>query len=298
MGRDGWSDSILVNEGRRSFTFSRIDQHADLRWLDGNLGEVLPIYDMAGDRKGIGLSRLQAVRSDVELKLKGLQHNNSLMDNGAKISGVLSFKSPLQREQKAQVDADMRSMVSGSKNAGRVLVTSGGDMDFKAMSMSPKDMDWQAMVKIVDEAIVARYNVPVALFATDAQTHNNYATAWHLLYDLAVLPEFEIIYSAIARMYSDRTGEEVEIVHDELTSNILAERAVERATNLFGAQMVTINEAREIVGYEPLAGGDQISAPLGLEPQYEDLFDSDGNPLNAPPPANSVPQSPAGTPLN
>ncbi len=297
-GRDGWADLVQVNEGRRSFNFNRIDQRADIRWLDGNLGEIIPVYDMAGDQKGVGLSRIQSVKADVELKLKGLRHNNSLIDNGAKLSGVLSFKNPLQREQKAQVDTDMRSLVSGAGNAGRVLVTTGGEMDFKPISMSPRDLDWQNLVKVVDEAIVARYNVPVTLFSTDAQTHNNYATAWHLLYDLAVLPEFDIIYSAIGRMYSDRTGEQVEIVHDELTSSILAQKAVERATELLGAQMVTINEARDIVGYEPLAGGDEISAPLGLEPQYEDLFDNDGTPLNAPPTKSPKPKDQARATLN
>ena len=271
-GNDGWPQSVMIHEGRRSLRFEREQVRADFRWLDGVFGEIVPVYDIAGDTKGVGLSRLQAVRSDVELKMEGLRHNRSLMSKGARLSGILSFKGMLTSEQRAQILADLRDSMQGARNAGGVMVTGGGEADFNSMMMTPRDMDWGLLVKAVDEAIVARFNVPTTLFAIEAQTFNNYEAAWRAFYDNAVLPTFQIVYSGLAQMFSARLGREIEIVHDELTNNVLAKQAIERAKALLDSGMVTKNEARDIVGYEPLAGGDQIMDLPGLVPQYEDLF--------------------------
>ncbi|MDX2308070.1 MAG: phage portal protein [Hyphomicrobium sp.] len=276
-GTDGWPDQVMLNEPRRTLRFAREMVRADFRWLDGLVGEIVPVYDIAGDIKGVGLSRLQAVRADVELKMQGLVHNRSLMQKGARLGGVLSFKNALTPDQREQIMADFRDSAQGARNAGGVLITGGGEADFTSMMMTPRDMDWGALVKAVDEAIVARYNVPTTLFAVEAQTFNNYEAAWRAFYDNAVLPTFAIVYGALARTLSHRLGEEIELVHDELTANVLAKQAIEKADSLLSGGMITKNEARMIVGYEPMAGGDNILDMPGLVPTYTDLFTGFGD---------------------
>ena len=158
----------------------------------------------------------------------------------------------------------------------------GGEAEFVNMMQNNRDMDWTNLMKVVDTAIVDRYNVPSTLFTADAQTYNNYKQAWQVLYDNAVLPCFEVIYTAIARTLSDRLGVEVEIVHDVLTNNILADLAAERAKGLLSAQMITVNEARDMIGMEPLVGGDNVMGPAGLVPQFEDIFTEYGIEMNPP----------------
>lgn len=270
-GGDGWPGMVQVHESRRSFIFARLPGR-DVRFLDGAFGEIVPIYDMDGDDRGVGLPRLQAVQDDVNLKMLGLQHNRSLLANGARLSGVVNIKGNATSEQRAEVQRHIQSGLAGASNAGRVMITAGEDIKFENMTMHNRDMDWTSLMRVVDDSIVNRYNIPATLFNTDAQTYNNYSMAWRALYDNAVLPTFEIVYSAIARMLSERLGESIEIVHDALTNTVLADQAVERAKNLLAAQMITVNEARSIVGYEPLVGGDQIFGPPGMVGQYEDIF--------------------------
>lgn len=272
-GHDMWPLTYLYAEGTRTANFTRDQNPRDFRWFDDpGLSEIIPIYDMDGDRRGVGLPRLQAIRNDVELRLKGIVHNSSMIDNGARLSGILTFDGDLNPEQERAVQAMFEHRATGAHNAGRVMVASGGKTDFKPLQQSMRDMDFTKLIEMVEDSIAARYNVPVTLFRTNAQTNNNYETAWNILYDQAVLPTFNCLMTSIGNMFSNRLGQQIDIRHDALTAPILARQSVARAKDLFSSNLVTRNEARSIVGYEPVLGGDVILGPMGLVPQGEDLF--------------------------
>jgi HK97 family phage portal protein len=283
---DMWPGQYIYAEGSRSERFDRIAGR-DFRWIGtSGFSELIPIYDIDGNRRGIGLSRLSAIKKDVELRISGTQHNTNMMQNGARPSGALVFKDRLNTEQKQDVGSHLQHTIVGAGNAGRVMLFSGGEAEFIQMSQTAKDMDWTNLVKSVEDAIVSRYNVPVTLFNAEAQTDNNYETAWMQFYDNAVLPTFNIVWGSIARMLSQRVGIELKIKHDTLTNNTLARQAASRAVQLRTIGLVTTNEARSLVGYEPVMGGDALLAPAGEVPIGEDYFtsaDAQGRPLRNPP---------------
>ncbi len=274
-GWDMWPDSYLYSEGTRSIRFQRdMSNPRDWSWIDTGtgLGEIVPVYDMDGSTRGVGLPRLNAIRHDVEMRLKGVLHNSSVLDKGARLSGVLNLKEGATEEQERAVQQMFEATASGVGNAGKVLVTSGGGAEFTALSQNMKDMDFAKLIGIVEDSIAARYNVPVTLFRTDAQTNNNYETSWNVLYDQAVLPTFDILGSALSAVFARRMRTYIEIKHDTLTSPILARQAVARAIDLHRESLVSRNEARQMVGFEPVLGGDLIYGSMGQVPQGEDLF--------------------------
>ncbi len=266
---DGWPRQFHVQEPTRGMTFVRTDG-VNFRYVNGPMSEMLPIYDMAGDNKGIGLSRLNAVRNDVELRARAVIHNKSLIDKGARISGILNFKDALTDDQMEAVQSNVQRAVAG--NAGSIAITSGGQSEFTNVAMTPRDMDWGTLTGLVDDAIAARYNCPVTLFNVKAQTNNNYETAWRMLFDNAVLPTFKLVYEDLARVFSERLGQEVEIEPDLLSVPILAERAIANAIKLHGAGLVTRDEARNDFGMEPTLNGDLFYVPMGMVPAGEDYF--------------------------
>lgn len=275
---DMWPDSYWYSEGTRQVTFYRDPTNPrDFAWRDATgLAQLFPIYEMDGAFRGVGLSRLNAIKHDVELRLKGIQHNASVLDNGARPSAIANYKQELTPEQRDDARAQFQALGAGAQNAGKILVTSGGEMEFTQLSQSMKDMDFAKLIETVEDAIASAYNVPVTLFRTSAQTNNNYATAWETFYYLAVLPCFETIYGGLARMFSERYGVDIEITHDALTNPVLAKAAVERGLKLYGGHLVSRNEAREICGFEPVLGGDTIYGSVGDVPQAEDYFTNHG----------------------
>ena len=278
QGLDMWPGEYWYAEGTRSQTFIRDPSNPrDYRWIDRNgLAEIVPIYDMDGDRRGVGLPKLNAVKYDVELRMKGIQHNSSMLDNGARLSGVLSFKDGMSDEQKAEVSNQMKIMAQGAGNAGKIMVTAGGESDFTALSQNMKDMDFAKLIEIVEDAIVARYSVPVTLFRTNAQTSNNYSVAWEMFYNMAGLSCFEIIYQGLAQIFSERLGQDIEIVPNELSNHVLANQALERSLKLSNGHLISRNEARDVIGMEPVLGGDTIYGSVTDVAQAEDYFTNHG----------------------
>lgn len=281
QGADMWPREYMYSEGMRTQHFSRdMSNPRDYRWFeavnDVALSEIIPIYDMDGDRRGVGLPRLNAIKYDVELRLKGIQHNSAMMDNGARLSGVLSFKDTINQEQRDDLMSMLKNMMQGASNAGSVLVTGGGEAEFNPLSQTAKDMDFVKLIEIVEDAIVSRYNVPITLFRTSAQTNNNYETAWKFFYNMAMLPCFEVIYSGLAQIFSERLGANVEIVHNALTNPVLSAQALEKSLKLYSQHLVSRNEARDIIGMEPVLGGDTIYGAMGDVPQAEDYFTNHG----------------------
>ena len=64
---------------------------------------------------------------------------------------------------------------------------------------------------------------------------------------------------------------------NELSNPVFAEAAVERALKLNGhAPLLSRNEARDIVGMEPVLGGDTIYGSIGDVAQAEDYFTNHG----------------------
>lgn len=262
VGFDMWPASFIYAEGTQGDRFDKVDGH-NFRWVSPTgMSELTPIYGMDGNRRGIGLSKLTAIKADVELRMKGTEHNASVMDNGARPSGILNSKTGLTPEQAQALIEQIQATFSGSQNAGKTLVTGGGDMQYTALSLTAKDMDWTNLIKITEDAIVQRFNVPGPLFNNDAQTDNNYETAWNMFYDNAVLPEFKLIWSGIGRMLSARSGLKISFKHDALTNNILARQAMAQAKDGYGAGLLTANEGRDKIGYPAMPGGDFTNNPM------------------------------------
>lgn len=297
-GPDGWPGIYHLNESFRSAMFTRDpESQRDPKWIDGRFSQIIPILDMEGDQRGVGLSRLQSVQDDVNLKLTGLQHNRAMLANGASLSGIATIKGNVTPDQFSTLQRQTQERLSGAGNAGRILFTAGDGLDFKAVQQSNKDMDWANLIRTVDDSVIARYGVPTTIYNNDSQTYDNYKESWRALYENTIIPAFEVIASGLGNALSERYRERIEIGHDRLTNSVLADAAVDRAAKLLSERIITTNEAREMVGYEPLAGGDSIYDLPGMIPQYEDYFDSEGELIPRPAPS-AQPQIEAGKPAD
>ena len=98
-----------------------------------------------------GLSPLEAAASAIDLHNTAARWNKSLLDNSARPSGAIVYtaRKPapaqaggnLTTEQIERLKSELEAGFQGSSNAGRPLLLEGG-LDWKAMSLSPKDMDF------------------------------------------------------------------------------------------------------------------------------------------------------------
>ena len=153
--------------------------------------------------------------------------------------------------------ASWRTTYQGAVNAGRPLLLEGG-LDWKAMSLSPKDMDFLEAKHTAAREIALAFGVPPMLLGIPGDnTYSNYQEANRVFFRQTVLP----LAQRIGRCAGAMAGAGVRRRICGLWSTPTGSRrwlptAPRCGTQVTEAPFLTINEKREAVGYAPVEGGD------------------------------------------
>ncbi len=184
--------------------------------------------------------------------------NAALLQNSAVPSGALVSKKRLSDEQFDRLKNEMSSKFHGAQTA-RLPLLLEEDLEWKELSVSPKDMDWIEGLRFSALQIAQIYNVPPELIGLAPATHQNRKEARKALYTEVVIPALSRLRDALNRWLAPRFGKDLELDFNTDRIEALAEdrESVWRRVN--AARFLTLNEKREALGYEPIAGGDSLS---------------------------------------
>jgi HK97 family phage portal protein len=118
-----------------------------------------------------GLSPLEAAAVAVDTHNSAAKWNKALLDNAARPSGALVYAGPegnvLSDAQFERLKKELADQYQGTANAGRPLLLEGG-LDWKPMSLSPKDMDFMEAKHSAAREIALAFGVPPMLLAIPA----------------------------------------------------------------------------------------------------------------------------------
>ena len=224
-----------------------------------------------------GLSPIQSAATDIDQHNLANKHNVNLLQNGARPSGAVIFKPKdptgaqiqLSDLQRNQLMNDLTQRFSGTGNAGKPMLLEG-DFDWKEMGLSPKDMDFIQLKNMSAKDIALIFGVPSQLIGIpDAQTYSNFAEAKLALYNETIIPLLDRIQSDMNEWLVPKFGDDLELRYDIDSIPAMAEqrtRVFESVTQGVQNGILTRNEAREQLGYEPIAGGDSLLVPATLMP--------------------------------
>ena len=225
-----------------------------------------------------GMSPIQASSVDIDQHNLANKHNVNLLQNGARPSGAVIFKPKdetggnvqLSDNQRSQLQSDINSRFAGTGNAGRPMLLEG-DFDWKEMGLSPKDMDFIQLKNMSAKDIALVYGVPSQLIGIpDAQTYSNFAEAKLALYNETIIPLLDKIQGDLNEWLIPQFNDEaLELRYDIDSIPAMAEqrrRVFESVTTGVKDGILTRNEAREQLGYEPIDGADSLLVPANLMP--------------------------------
>jgi HK97 family phage portal protein len=207
-----------------------------------------------------GFSPLEAAAVAVDTHNAAAQWNKALLDNAARPSGALVYAGPdglmLSDQQFERLKYELERQYQGTANAGRPLLLEGG-LDWKAMSLTPKDMDFMEAKHAAAREIALAFGVPPMLLAIPGDnTYSNYQEANRVFWRQTVLPLAGRIGAALTQWLAPSLGEGLRLAVDTDRIEALSpDRAAlwERVTR---APFLTVNEKRAATGYGALAGGD------------------------------------------
>ena len=226
-----------------------------------------------------GQSKLTQIYLEMEQHIAGAVHNQKLLANGARPSGVLTLDEEMSDDAYEKARAEVNSFYSGAENAGNVLIFEGQGSKFESFNISPKDMDFANLSEKNTVAIYNRLNIPLPLISASTMTYSNMSDALYHLYIMAVIPVLETLLDSLNRLlcYKYEDGERYEIHYDENDIDVMARVKQTQNAEVVRLGITTYNEARGFYKLDELdEGGDDVFVspmlvPLGQPEQQVEM---------------------------
>jgi HK97 family phage portal protein len=251
-GPDGWPQAFDYTVGGHTVRF---EQSAPLPPI-----LHLTLFNPLDDY--YGLSPLEAAAIAVDTHNAAACWNKALLDNAARPSGALVYAGPegavMSDAQFVRLKAELSDQYQGPANAGRPLLLEGG-LDWKPMSLSPKDMDFMEAKHSAAREIALAFGVPPMLLAIPGDnTYSNYQEANRVFWRATVLPLANRIGGALTQWLAPAFGDGLSLAVDTDKVEALSPDRAALWDRVTKAPFLTVNEKRAATGYGAIAGGDAI----------------------------------------
>ena len=241
-GTDGWPEAFDYRAGGRTRRYPATGPEAVLQ---------LKLFHPLDDH--LGFPPLAAAGAALDLSNSASRWNRALIDNSARPSGALVYQPKeggnLSPDQFERLKAELADGYSGPARAGRPMLLEGG-LDWKAMGLSPREMDFMEARNGAARDIALALGVPPMLLGLPGDnTYANYAEANRAFWRLTVLPLITRTAAALSGWLSVIYGETLTLGHDlDQVPGLALERDALWA-RVGAAAFLTDAEKREAVGY-------------------------------------------------
>jgi len=253
-GADGWPRAYEYQADGQTLRF---EQEVDGIRPILHMRQYHPVNDH------YGMSPLEAAAMAIDIHNAASGWNKALLDNAAQPSGALVYSAGdghLTEEQYERLKTELEATYAGARNAGRPMLLEGG-LDWKMMSMSPRDMDFISAKNLAAREIALALGVPPMLLGIPGDnTYSNFQEANRSFWRQTVLPLVNRTLQALGGWLGPAYGEGLALrpALDRIEA-LSTERAAlwERVED---ASFLTINEKRAAIGYGPVEGGDALAS--------------------------------------
>ena len=258
-GPDGWAEA---------YHYTADGRVTHLPVMAGEPSPVLhlKLFDPLDDQ--YGYAPLAAAQVALDMHEAASRWNKALLDNSARPSGALVYGSAdnLSDDQFDRLKSELENAFQGTMNAGRPILLEGG-LDWKPLSLSPKDMDFLEARSGAAREIALAFGVPPLLLGLPGDnTYSNYVEANRAFWRTTILPLVRRTCGALSHWlqpYFDETIHlEPDIDHIEALSG--DREALWRRVS--AAPFLSDDEKREALGYGKRAVGDPGPAVPSAKP--------------------------------
>lgn len=224
------------------------------------------MYNPQNKYRGLGTVEAGLLYIDTENETANFQRN--FMRNQASPSGVLTFKGNIAKDAFERVKKVWKDQQQGTDNAGKTLFIRETDVDFTKIGLSIAELDMTALKKITQDEVRGMFRMPkIMLGMTDESGlgRDVAETAEYIYQKRTIDPKLVRIDDAI-RLYCRVAYkdpllcvEHVSMVPQDKTK-LIAE--IKELTGL----VYTQNESRDMLGLDPIQGGDELYISFNMTP--------------------------------
>ncbi len=217
------------------------------------VSRVLHIKEFHPNDDWYGLSPVEAAAYSIDQHNQSSAWNQALLQNGARPSGALVVRAgdggsgQLTEDQYYRIKTQVDEQFSGSHNAGRPLLLEGG-LDWREMSLSPKDMDFLEARNAAAREIALAFGVPPQLLGiTGDNTYANLAEARLALWEQTILPMLDNTLSSLNGWLCPMFDHRLTLSADTESISALSPRRESLWSRVKDADFLSADEKRKLV---------------------------------------------------
>jgi HK97 family phage portal protein len=279
-GNGGVPSSFIVSGNTLAGDYKPERDGKTIHYLDGPLRELRQIRGFSTKNNSLlrGQSRLVNAAREVRQNILGGKHNVSLLEKGGRVSLVFHYGEDSEIQDFDELKDRVRSQSGGADKAGQIGVSTGGKLQIEELGKTNKDMDFALLQRMAADTVALQYNVPLPLVSNDSSTFNNFRDANLALYDWAVLPLFDKIFTAIGSWLLPRYGmdpRKYRLTYDPLSIPALRTRILDELEKRSKIGIETDNELRATIARDPYPEGDTHYKAANLLPVGADIAPSE-----------------------
>lgn len=225
--------------------------------------ELIHIYNPPVNGGVWGVSPIDILAKDLTMELLSRSHTtNILRHGGLNPQGVIEFNESMSEDEYISELERLSLQAQDEASRNGTLILRGGD--YKDISYSPHDLEYQELQRDVRDRILATYQVPpskISIIET-ANLGSGSGTSQAENFKKILFAETSLISSEFNRIFHEY-GFDSELYFNELDIENKQERAsIENLQLQSGVR--TINEVRAGYNLEPVVWGDEplINSPL------------------------------------
>ena len=211
-----------------------------------------------------GLSAIQVAAKVIQVSNDRWDADANLLQNRGAV-GLITDKGnrPMTVEEAQQVQTSFDNQTAGTHNFGRVKVTNK-DLNYIQMAMSPADLQLLEKGVVNLRSLCNVFGLDSSLFNDpDNKTYNNRKEAEKSMFTNAIIPLSGKIAEAHTRYIAKNHFPDgsVRMRQDFSNIEVLQENFADKAKTVVALKMagiITENEARNIIDYESIVGGDTL----------------------------------------
>lgn len=209
--------------------------------------------------RGYGIVEAIADTIDAD-NLSNLTQRN-FFEKGAISNFVLTTDAKITQDQLKRVRAELRANYSGAKNAYTTMIFGNG-LKPAGVGFSNKDMQFLDILEWYRDKIMVNFgNTKATLGIIEDVNRASFTSAYSSWLRGTIKPDMSAIVGTLNEFLVPLYGKNLVLGYtDPVPEDNANDRA--EAVELKQAGVITINEARELVGQDPIPGGD-IFAPNG-----------------------------------
>ena len=249
-GSGGWPEEYEYSVNGSAIRFNQ---------NDAPVAPILHLKTFNPTDDHYGLSPFEAAAKGIDIHNAAGAWNKALLDNAARPSGALVYGSKdgdanLTSDQFERLKSELENTFQGAANAGRPMVLEGG-LDWKPLSLSPKDMEHIEAKHVAAREIALAFGVPPMLLGIPGDnTFSNYAEANRTFWRQTVLPLVAKTSQSLTNWLSPAFDDQISISFNADHISALASEREALWRMASNASFLTDDEKRQMVGLEPLSG--------------------------------------------